>query len=193
MHDAHMYEPVDVLELEVLDEAWVDLEPEPITLRMRRVTGSHFVFAALVAGAALAGSIARPSLLRRVIRRPRFQPPRWLLAPVWTALYALIAASGDRVYRAPASPERTTALALWGGQLALNAAWSPLFFGARRPRLALADSALLLATIGAYLAVARNVDRKAAAMLLPYGAWVGFATVLNAAVVEKNRWLELGR
>ncbi len=193
MQDTHTRDAFDALDLEMLDEAWIDeLEPEPVTLRTRRVTGSLFVFGAVVAGAALVGSLARPGIFYRALRKPRFQPPRWLFAPVWSALYALIAVSGDRVYRAPASPERTTALALWGGQLALNAAWSPIFFGARRPRLALVDAGALLATIGAYLAVARNVDRSAARMFVPYGAWAGYATLLSAAIVKKNRWLELG-
>jgi benzodiazapine receptor len=187
MQIAHIHETFEDPELAVVDEAWAD--EEPVTVRTRRMPGSIFVFGALVAGAALTGTIARPGLFYRLIRKPSFQPPRWLFAPMWTGLYALIAASADRVYRAPASRDRTQALALWSGQLALNAAWSPIFFGAKRPRLALADSAALLVTIGAYIAVAKNVDKKAAAMFAPYAAWVAFATLLNASIVKKNRWL----
>jgi tryptophan-rich sensory protein len=98
----------------------------------------------------------------------------------------LIALSGWRVWRASGRRKRSAAHALWGGQLIANAAWSKLFFGDRRPRAALADIVALLGTVGAYTAVTRDVDRRAAAMMLPYGAWVSFATLLNEEIVRRN-------
>lgn len=108
--------------------------------------------------------------------KPPFQPPAWIFGPVWTTLYGLIAASGWRVYRRVWAPHRQRALALWGTQLGLNALWPYLFFGKRRPRAALVDSALLLANGVAYVHVARRVDAPAARMFVPYVGWVGFAT-----------------
>lgn len=120
------------------------------------------------------------------LKKPAFQPPNWVFGPVWTALYGTIAYSGWRIYKAPKSAERTRALALWGTQLALNAAWTPLFFGARKPGVALVDMAALDAAAVAYVAAARKVDTRAAASLAPYLAWIGFASALNTAIVAKN-------
>jgi tryptophan-rich sensory protein len=121
-----------------------------------------------------------------LLRKPPFQPPKAAFGPVWTVLYGMIADSGRRVFLAPKSTARTVALGLWGTQLALNAAWSPLFFAKRRPRHALVDLGALLVAIGAYVAVAARVDRKAAIEILPYAAWSGFAGALNAEIVRRN-------
>lgn len=147
-------------------------------------------FAAATAAAAVVGGVASGGAARspwyRALRKPPYQPPPAAFAPVWTALYALTAWSGYRVWRS-ASVARGRALALWGAQLGLNAAWSPVFFGARRPRAALAVVGALLPTLGAYAWTARRADRTAAALVLPYVAWTGFALVLNSAIVRRNR------
>lgn len=122
----------------------------------------------------------------RRLSKPRFTPPEGLFAPVWSVLYALIAGAGFRLWRAPASAARRRALRWWAAQLALNAAWTPLFFGARRPRAALVDLALLDAAIVACVRAARRVDRPAAWMLAPYLAWSSFALLLNAEIVRRN-------
>lgn len=101
-------------------------------------------------------------------------------------MYPVIAWSGYRTFRAPPSPERSRALAYWATQLGLNAAWSPLFFGAHRPRASLADSALLLAAAGNYTRHARKVDKVAARAMWPYLGWLTFATALNAEIVRRN-------
>lgn len=123
----------------------------------------------------------------RKLDKPAFQPPNWIFAPVWTVLYGAIAYSGWRVWRNADSPERTRALGLWAAQLALNGAWTPLFFGARKPAIALADLAALDGVTSAYLASAAKVDRAAAVAVAPYLGWIGFATALNTAIVAKNR------
>jgi tryptophan-rich sensory protein len=105
---------------------------------------------------------------------------------VWTVLYALMAASAYRVWRREAGPARSRALALWWTQLAFNAAWSPLFFGAHRPRAALADLGLLFASLSAYALQSSRVDRGAAGLIAPYLAWAGFAGVLNEEIVRRN-------
>jgi tryptophan-rich sensory protein len=90
------------------------------------------------------------------------------------------------VWRGAPGPARTRALALWGTQLALNAGWSAVFFGARRPRAALVEIGALLASIAGYAAAARKVDRPAAWLVAPYAAWTAFAAVLNAGIVRRN-------
>ncbi len=146
-------------------------------------------FGALVAAAAALGARATVSSVRSpwyiALEKPSWQPPASAFGPVWTALYAALAASAWRVWRSDA-PARGPALALWGAQLALNAAWSPLFFGMKRTDVALLDVALLLPMAGAYAWSAGKTDRAAGWMAAPYVAWTGFALALNASIVAKN-------
>ncbi|OJH35146.1 TspO/MBR family protein [Cystobacter ferrugineus] len=145
-------------------------------------------FGALTAGAALLGARASNStqVWYRGLRKPRFQPPAWVFGPVWTALYGLMSLSAWRVWNRPAGPRRSWALALWGVQLGFNALWSPLFFGKHRPRTALLDIAALGVSLAAYTGAARQVDRGAAWMMVPYLSWVGFASALNEEIVRLN-------
>lgn len=143
-------------------------------------------FGAATAGAAAVGALARPGAWYSSLRKPWFQPPAWVFAPVWTGLYVLIATSGYRVWSSPASPERTRALGFWGAQLGLNAAWTLLFFGKKDPRAALVDIGLLKISIDAYTNAAEKVDPAATWMMAPYRTWVSFATLLNAEIVRKN-------
>ena len=122
----------------------------------------------------------------RSLDKPPFQPPPVVFAPVWTALYATIAASGYRVWAAPEHPMRRPALGLWAVQMAANAAWSPTFFGARRPKVALGVLATQLAATAAYAAVSAPVDRAASGLMAPYLAWTGFAGLLNEEIVRRN-------
>ena len=146
-------------------------------------------FAGACAGAALLGARANASSRRwyRSLAKPPFNPPDGVFAPVWTGLYALMTASAYRVWWSPASPARSRALRWWAAQLAANAAWSPLFFGARRPRAALADMGVLMVALALYTRSAAVVDRPSAWMMAPYGAWVGFAALLNEELVRRNR------
>jgi len=148
-------------------------------------------FGAAVAAAAGSGAAATPRSGAAkewydALDKPPFTPPKWVFPVAWTALYTLMAASAYRVWRAPGSPARTRALALWGTQLAANAAWSPLFFAARKPGAAMAALGVLLPAIAAYTNEARKVDAKAAWMMAPYLGWVSFAGVLNGEIVRRN-------
>lgn len=144
-------------------------------------------FGAVTAGAAAFGARFKPtSAWYARLRKPWFQPPGWVFAPVWTGLYALIAISGYRVWSAPPSPERTRALKLWGTQLGLNAAWSWLFFGRHDAKAALVDVGFLGASIDAYTSSAQKVDSIAGWLMAPYRGWVTYATLINAEIVRKN-------
>ena len=105
---------------------------------------------------------------------------------MWSALYALIALAGWRLWRRRRAAGARAALLLWAVQLALNLGWSLVFFGARRPGAALAEIVVLLIAIGATMRLAVRVDRAAAWLLAPYAAWVAFAAVLNAAIWRLN-------
>jgi benzodiazapine receptor len=148
------------------------------------------VFAGLTAGASAVGArVARRPTTKtwyRLLRKPRRTPPDWVFGAVWPGLYGLIAYSGYRAWRKRQHPGGRTALALWGMQLGLNAAWTPLFFGRHRSRAALADLGATIATVLAYMARVRNIDRPAAAVMTPYLAWLGFASTLNGSIVRRN-------
>lgn len=119
--------------------------------------------------------------------KPPFNPPNAVFGPVWTGLYVLMALAAWRIWRAgPADGRRRRALTLYGVQLALNLAWSLIFFGLRQPGLALAEVVVLLAAILATIAAFWPIDRPAALMLVPYAAWVTFATALNFEIWRLN-------
>lgn len=125
------------------------------------------IFGGAVAGVAVLGGLFNPQRggtrdWYQELEKPSFNPPDVVFAPVWTVLYGLIAISGFRVWSSDPGRERARALAAWGAQLAMNAGWSPLFFGAKKPALALGDIVLMFAAIAAYIAAARKVDKPAA-------------------------------
>ena len=122
----------------------------------------------------------------QVLHKPSFNPPDWIFAPVWSALYLMIAIAGWRVWRRAAGNEARLALTAYAVQLALNLSWSFVFFGARLIGPALAVIAALLAAILANAFLFWRLERAAGALLVPYAAWVCFATLLNAALWRLN-------
>jgi tryptophan-rich sensory protein len=116
------------------------------------------------------------------LAKPPFNPPDWVFGPVWTVLYLMIAVAGWRVWRRRGEGDARLALGAWGLQLALNLGWSLVFFGARMIGLALVEIVLLLATIAFTAMRFWRIDPLAGALFAPYVLWVGFATMLNAAL-----------
>jgi benzodiazapine receptor len=151
-------------------------------------------FAALavlaVAGASIIGQIATyPNLAPwySALNKPTFNPPDWVFAPVWTALYALMALAVWRILRLPRSTRgRSAALVFFFVQLALNAAWSWMFFGARNPLLGLINIVPQFVVILVTIVAFHRLDRPAAWCLAPLAAWVAFASVLNFAIWRLN-------
>jgi benzodiazapine receptor len=155
----------------------------------RKSTGALLVFLALSLVVALAaGAVTRPAIASWYagLAKPFFTPPNWLFGPAWTVLYILIAVAGWRIWRTPESASRRWALVAYGLQLALNCAWSFLFFGARNPLLGLIDILALEAAILWTLSLFARLDRPAAWLMLPYALWVAYATALNAAILSLN-------
>lgn len=156
-----------------------------------RTVGTLAGFGGAVGATAALGSLAMKNGPRSAwylsLRKPPFQPPRQVFPVVWTALYSAIAYSGFRTFRAERSRTRNVALGLWGAQLVLNGLWTPLFFGQKRARASLVDSALLLGTAASYATTAAKVDKKAAWSFVPYVGWLAFATLLNSEIVRRNR------
>ena len=122
----------------------------------------------------------------QTLKKPPFNPPDWVFAPVWTALYLMIAVAGWRVWRVRGLTGAPAAMSAYAAQLALNLAWSFLFFGARAIGLAFAEILLLLATIFVNILLFWRIDRLAGWPLVPYAAWVLFATALNFELWRLN-------
>lgn len=158
-------------------------------MRARTLAGTSAAVAATAVSGALAPS--PDSDWYRGLRKPPFQPPPAAFPLVWTPLYADVAVSSAAVLdslamagRHHAADEFRRAL---GVNLALNAAWTWLFFRARRPWLATAECAVLAASSASLARRAGEVDRRAGAALAPYAAWTGFATVLSGSIAWLNR------
>jgi benzodiazapine receptor len=145
-----------------------------------------WIAVSLAAGAA--GAIASanaPSFYNQLVK-PAWAPPPWLFGPVWTALYVLMGFAAWLVWHRGPDPIVRRALRLFGLQLLLNALWTWIFFAWRSGGLALADILILWLLILATLASFWRVRPVAGALLLPYLAWVTFATALNAALWIAN-------
>lgn len=143
---------------------------------------------AIVFVAAGLGAIASsnaPSFYGQLVK-PDWAPPASVFGPVWSVLYGLMAIAAWRIWREPASPGRRQALALFLVQLGVNALWSWLFFAWQQGALAFADVLLLLALVIATAAAFWRIRRAAGLLLLPYAAWVAFASALTWAVWRAN-------
>ena len=114
---------------------------------------------------------------------PPWAPPSWLFGPVWTVLYIMIAVAGWVAWRRAGW---TAGLTWYVVQLVLNAAWTPLFFGAGWYVAALVDIVALWFALSVTVALFWRTSRLAALLLVPYWAWVAYATALTAAIVALN-------
>lgn len=141
-----------------------------------------FMLAVVLIGM-LIGYATLPGEWYASLNKPSFTPPNWVFAPVWTALYILIAIAGWRCWL---RDRNSAAMKLWFVQIALNFLWSPVFFGAQQPGLALVVVVAALAAVIGFIVAAWNTDRLAAILFLPYAAWTAFATALTAGVVVMN-------
>jgi translocator protein len=139
---------------------------------------------AAVGGIATAGSVG--DWYEGLDRAP-WNPPGWVFGPAWTVLYVLMAVAAWLVAREGLDDQAVrTALLLYGAQLALNLGWSLVFFGLRRPGLALAVILALLGAIAATAVAFHGISSTAAWLLAPYLAWVAFAATLNAWIAFAN-------
>lgn len=140
-------------------------------------------FLAIVGAAAASGAIFMPGSWYASLRKPAWTPPDWLFGPAWTVLYIMIAVAGWLVWSAEGFG---IALAVWGGNIILNAVWSWLMFGRHRIDLAFLDAMAMLITIIAFVAAAKASSSTAALLFIPYLAWVVFAAALNYEIWRRN-------
>jgi tryptophan-rich sensory protein len=144
--------------------------------------------AAVAVGVAVLGALATDlGPWYRDLVKPAFQPPDWLFGPAWTLIYACAAAAAVEAWlRAPDPLRRREVVELFLLNGILNLLWSILFFRLRRPDWALLEVGALWLSVLVLLLVVRGFSRPSAWLLLPYLAWVGFAAILNLAIVHLN-------
>ncbi|MCL9809307.1 tryptophan-rich sensory protein [Flavobacterium sp. HXWNR70] len=123
------------------------------------------------------------------LEKPFFNPPNWLFAPVWSSLYILMGIALGIVWSKyqKNNAEVKNALQVFVFQLLLNALWSLLFFGLKNPLLAFIEIILLWLVIYEAIKSFRKIDGLASKLLIPYLAWVSFATILNGSIWYLNR------
>jgi len=147
-----------------------------------------FVLVSLFAG--LLGSLFTfPSIPTwyATLQKPPFNPPNWVFGPVWTTLYLLMGIAAYLVYREGFDKKEVkAAIYAFACQLCLNAAWSIAFFGLHSIAGGMATIVLLWLAIALNLVLFYRISRAAGLLLVPYLAWVSFASVLNFSVLLLN-------
>lgn len=142
------------------------------------------VFAAAALGSALTTSSLGPWY--ESLNKPSWNPPNWVFGPVWTVIYIMMAVAAWLVWRRDGWRQSQVPLAWFAVQLALNVAWSGLFFGLRSPGLALVDIAALWIALAITATLFWRRVPAAGVLLVPYLAWSSFAAVLNATIWRLN-------
>jgi tryptophan-rich sensory protein len=153
-------------------------------LRSPRTLALFAMFIAIVVGVgAVIGISTGPDIWYATLAKPPFNPPNWIFAPVWFALYVLIGIAGARTFIRDASSPN---FFLWLLQMVLNWAWSPTWFTLHLLWPAFALIITILALIVAFIVVSWKTDRVSAWLFVPYAAWVAFASSLNLSMAILN-------
>ena len=139
----------------------------------------------------LSGMVTRASITTwyPTLVKPSFNPPNWIFAPVWTSLYVMMGIAAGLIWnQIPSQKEAVTrALQFFAIQLVLNALWSYLFFGMHNLMLATIEVVLLWLMIFETYSQFAKINKTASYLMLPYLAWVSFASVLTASIWWLNR------
>jgi benzodiazapine receptor len=148
-------------------------------------------FVALTFSAAGIGSAFAARSIRAwyaTLHKPAGNPPASYFGPVWTALYFSMAVAAWNVWRVGGGWDgASSAIAVFLIQLALNAAWSVIFFGMRSPGWALIEIILLWTVVLATMILFWRISTLSGALIVPYFAWVTYAAYLNAGIWRLNR------
>ena len=118
--------------------------------------------------------------------KPSWNPPSWLFGPVWTVLYIMMAVAAWLVWQRGGWKGQRGPLTLYLVQCALNALWTPVFFGLQRPGLAFAEIMILVVMLLATLIAFWRIRPAAGLLLVPYCLWTAFAAVLNFTIWRLN-------
>lgn len=148
------------------------------------------LFVAICFGAAAVGGWFTASSVKTwypELLKPVGTPPSWVFGPIWSVLYLLMATAAWIVWEQCHIYDVWLPLTLFFAQLILNAAWSLVFFGLRRPGLALLEILILLLAIGLTAVSFLRCSPEAFVLMIPYLGWVAYATYLNFGIWRLNR------
>lgn len=158
---------------------------------MNKITRIFAIVLTCVAVGYLSGMVTRSAITTwyPTLIKPSFNPPNWIFAPVWSMLYIMMGVAAGLVWdRIDFEKEAVKkALIFFIIQLALNALWSLLFFGLKNPMLAGIEIILLWLMIYETYFQFAKINKTAGYLMIPYLAWVSFATILNWNIWWLNR------
>lgn len=170
------------------------VERSDVTITRRESRGKRWLALAGFIGVSMAAGVIGSFFTQQsvgtwyqTLTRPPLAPPSWVFAPVWTTLYTLMGTSAWLIWNKRDRPGAKRLLGIFGAQLALNTAWSGLFFGLKSPGAALVGILPLVGMIGAYTVSSWRVSKGASALFWPYLGWTSFATYLTAGYWWLNR------
>jgi benzodiazapine receptor len=157
-------------------------------MNLRALVGMAFWIAVSFLAGAIGARFTGPAVASWYAgaSKPAWTPPDVVFGPVWSALYLMMGVAAWLVWRKAGFSGATAAMVLFGLQLIANAAWSWIFFGLHRSDLAFFEIAILWALILATLVAFWQHDTTAGLLLLPYLAWVSYASALNFAIWRLN-------
>ncbi len=146
-----------------------------------------------IVGCELVGILSTPFTISAIkdwyfyLNKPFFAPPNWLFGPAWTTLYFLMGVAFYLIWIQDQKKKKVkVAIQFFLAQLTLNFLWSPIFFGLRAPILGLVTIIAMWGLIFMTMKKFYPLSKPAFYLLVPYIAWVSFATLLNAAIVVLN-------
>lgn len=117
--------------------------------------------------------------------KPWFTPPNWAFGPAWSLWYTIMAVAAWQVWNSQ-SRWRTPALTAYGIQLALNAIWSPVFFGAQQLLVGSWIAVALSASVFVTMCLFHLTKHSAGILLAPYWGWTVFACALSFGILINN-------
>jgi tryptophan-rich sensory protein len=132
-----------------------------------------------ISGIATSGNI---TTWYATLNKPAFNPPNYIFGPVWTALYLLMGISLFLIWRSSPGDARNYALVIFGIQLALNFAWSFIFFHFKQVGWAFFEIILVWISVLAMIIIFYRIGKTTAFLQIPYLLWVSFATILNGSI-----------
>lgn len=160
----------------------------PTSSSSQQAIGFLVAIAICFTAAGLGGMVTTPQIpgWYATLAKPTWNPPAWIFGPVWSLLYLMMAVAAWLVWRQAGIARAKLPLGLFAVQLMLNSLWSVLFFGFHSPGAAAVEILLLWAAILATLITFWQWSKLAGWLLVPYLAWVSFATVLNVTIWRLN-------
>ena len=137
--------------------------------------------------AAMSGAVFKPGAWYETLAKPWWNPPKWAFPVAWTFIFGLIAIAGWIAWlEAGGIGGAPWAFVFYGLQLALNAGWSAVFFGMKRPDLALVEVGFMFLAILITVILFFQVSATAGWLMVPYLLWTVFAARLNHKIMVLN-------